>query len=80
MCKEGGKLLIVAGHPLVRGFKAVEAGEPLCGVALLLVEGHADALALGKIAMPPTEAAEVVALEAAGRAWVGVRGPQSLAW
>jgi hypothetical protein len=58
----------------VGGFQAGEAGEPLCGVALLLVEGFAYAFAIGKIAMPPAERVEVLALEAAWRAGVGVRG------
>jgi hypothetical protein len=58
----------------VCGFQAVEAGEPLCGVALLFVEGFAYAFAIGKIAMPPAERIEEVALEAARRAGVGVPG------
>jgi hypothetical protein len=74
MCQENSQFLIVARHPLVCGFQAVEAGEPLCGVALLLVEGFAYAFAIGKIAMPPAERVEVAALEAAWRAGVGVRG------
>ena len=72
--QKDSQLLIVAGHRLVCGFQAVEASEPLCGVALLLVEGFADAFAIGKIAMPPAERVEVAALEAAWRARVGVRG------
>ena len=73
VCQENRQLLMVAGHPLVCGFQAGEAGKPLGGVALLLVEAFAYAFAIGKIAMPPAERVEVAALEAAWRAGVGVR-------